>query len=252
MKAMLLAAGKGTRLGSWGRRKPKALMPVLGIPMFNRLTTLLHQGGVRQGAINAHHLGWQLGEHIKKNPPPFPIRLLKERLPLGSGGALMNAAKFWQQDHLLVWNADTFCSFSPHHLQRAHHSSDTLATLLVQQRPSHSYLIIDEHSFLCGLSSKRRQQHRLCCQPQGNTRNLAYNGIAMLHPQLRQFFPKTPQPFDLIDALLAAASDGATIRTLDAQKAFYAAIDSLPRLQQLERTLRLHAKLRLLSTPRTH
>ncbi len=249
MRAMLLAAGKGIRLGEPGLSTPKALMPVLGVPLLSRLLALLHRGGVKEVAMNAYHLAEQLEDYLRDPRLPFRVRLFREHILLDSGGALMNAADFWREDSLLIWNADTISDVSLCQLEHVHQQSEALATLLVQERSSSSYLLIDDKDCLCGLDSSRRQQRGLYTEPKGDTHQVAYNGIAMLRPRLRDFFPSAGEPFDFIQALLDAVSRGATVQTFQPQGIFYAAIDTVAKLEQLEKCLRLEPHIRLAFEP---
>ncbi len=199
---MILAAGLGTRLRPLTDSLPKVLVPVLGVPFLDRLLACLERQGVRQLALNTHHLAAAVQSHLAGRPDGSPllstlsVRLFHEPRLLGTGGGLRNAAEFWGEENLLVWNGDIVCSFGLEELKAAHGSEDgesdhafraspaPLATLVVQARESGSYLLVDESGMICGIDSARRGQRRLERRPQGHARPLAFNGISLLSPRL--------------------------------------------------------------------
>ena len=277
---MILAAGLGTRLRPLSDTIPKVLVPVLGTPFLERLLAYLTRQGVRQLAMNTHHLASTVESHLMEShlaahpdgkplPAPFPLRLFHEPTLLGTGGGLRNAADFWGDETLLVWNGDIVCSFGLEDLEAAHGpstgpppqgkssqskaSAAPLATLVVQARESGSYLLVDEADRVCGIDSARRGVRRLERQPQGNARPMAFNGVSLLSPRLlarmKQGTDRLGRPgeqpgqtpgeaFDLIDVLLEAIAEGEEVRAWDAGAAFYGTTGSPERLRDLEAGLK--------------
>ena len=234
MKAMILAAGRGTRLAPLTETVPKILAPVLGIPMLDRLRAWLGSHGVSSLAINTHHLPDAVAAHLAGEASSLlPVRIFHEPELLGTGGALVNAGPFWQADPLLVWNGDIVCGLDPRALMAEHTRRGGLATLAVQERQSDSYLLVDEAGSVCGLDSARRGVRRLDKTPTGKVRPMAFNGISVLSPDFRRHMPSSGT-FDLIDALLRAVESGGSVLAHDAGAAFYGTTGSLEKLRALE------------------
>lgn len=240
MNAMVLAAGLGTRLRPLTDHLPKALVPVLGVPMLSRLAAGLARGGVGALAINTHHLADQVQAHLSRPgalPPGLAVRVFHEPELLGTGGALVNAREFWGNQPLLVWNGDILADLSLAALALAHRQGGVLATLVVSERPSTSRLLVDGSGLLCGIDSPRRGTHRVVRTPQGAARPLAFHGVSLLGAALLPMLP--PQgAFDLIDALLAAVERGGRIGVMDAGSALWGSTGSPVELAALEQALR--------------
>lgn len=238
VRAFILAAGLGTRLRPLTDTVPKALVPVLGVPMLERLRAFLAGAGIRTHALNTHHLADAVRAHVSARADP--PALFHEPELLGTGGALVNAAAFWGEAPLLVWNADILCDLDAAALLRAHagHAdAGALATLAVQRRPSTSHLLVDAGGRLCGLDSERRGTRRLTCDPDGAPEPVAFNGVSVLAPGLQAWLP-AGGAFDLITALLDAVAAGARVQTHDAGAAAFGSTGALEELAALEALLR--------------
>lgn len=252
---MILAAGRGTRLRPLTESVPKVLVPVLGVPMLDRLRAYLLRGGVTAWAMNTHHLPQAVRDHLaaaSADAGPAP-RLFHESDLLGTGGALVNAAAFWGDAPLLVWNGDILADVPPRALLAAHEAAGAageppLATLVVQHRPSNSHLLVDADGRVCGLDSVRRGTRRIVGSPREPLRALAFNGISMLAPGLRAHLP-AGGVFDLVDALLAAIDAGARVMAHDVGDAFYGTSGSPAQLQELEEALRTAPQVLAAWTP---
>lgn len=244
MKAMILAAGRGTRLRPLTDDVPKILVPVLGVPMLDRLRAFLGRCGVSPLAINTHHKAHTVRAHLRGAAEAGlpPARLFHEPALLGTGGALVNAAQFWGDEPLLVWNGDILAELEPAALLRAQQASGSLATLVVQERTSDSRLLIDAEGALCGIDSRRRGTQRRVTAPRKPVSALAFNGISLLAPNLRALLP-AGGAFDLIDALLDAIARGGRVSCFDMGAGFFGTTGSVERLRQLEQGLSAHRTL---------
>ncbi|MDH4248829.1 MAG: sugar phosphate nucleotidyltransferase [Deltaproteobacteria bacterium] len=244
---MILGAGRGTRLLPLTLEIPKILAPVLGLPLLDRLVAWLTRAGAGPLALNTHHLAAAVRDHLTRREPR--LTLFHEDSLLGTGGALRNAAAFWGGDALLVWNGDIVSAVSPETLLRAHQDrSGPAATLLVQNRPTSSWLLVDSTGRVVGLDSPRRNSRRVERPPQGEARRMAFNGISVLSPVLRNHMPPEPV-FDLIDVLLTAIAAGEEVWAHDAGEAFFGTTGNLEELAALERGLRERPELLARWTP---
>ena len=264
---MLLAAGVGKRLRPLTETTPKILAPVLGVPMLERLVAFLVGGGALDVALNTHHLAGQVAAHVAQmaqgHPAWPPIRIYHEPELLDTGGGVANVADFWGQQPLIVWNGDVLADLHPAGLLAAHEAAHgvahggveekgdaVVATLVVQARESGSYLQVDGQGFICGIDSPRRKDRRVLREPVGGLRNLAFNGISVLHPALRAHMPKAGA-FDLITALLDAVAAGASVCAYHMGDGFFWGTTGSPeRLAALEAGLREDPRLLEQWTPR--
>jgi NDP-sugar pyrophosphorylase family protein len=250
MKAFILAAGLGTRLRPLTATVPKILVPVLGVPMLDRLAAGLARWGVGQLALNTHHLAEDVQRRVaaleqRGGPPAF--RCFHEPELLGTGGALVHIAPFWDSD-VLLWNGDVLADADVAGLLAAHRAGGALATLLLSGRAASSRFQVDATGVLCGIDSPRRGDRRLVATPTGAPRSRAYHGIAVLAPAL---LPRIARPgaFDLVEALLEVAAQGGRIGSYDAGDGFWGTSGSPAELAALEQGLRERPTLLAHFTP---
>ncbi len=242
MKAMILAAGLGTRLRPVTDTLPKILVRVGGVPTIDRLLDHLARNSIAQVAINTHHLARQVGRYVEElalRLPQLTVRVFHEPQLLGTGGALVNIREFWDEP-LLVWNGDVLADVDARALLKAHQASGALATLLVQDRRETSYLLVDEEGWLRGVDSPRRGGRRVVADPVGDLRPLAFTGVSLLSPELLPRIERPP-PFDLIDALLAVIAGGGAVAAHDHGDGFWGTTGTMAELRELEAALEIRA-----------
>jgi NDP-sugar pyrophosphorylase family protein len=123
MKAMILAAGFGTRLRPLTDKKPKALMPIVNKPLIARVIAYLESQGVHQIIANAHHHYQQVVDYLGRgNPFGLNVEVRVEREILGTGGGIKNTEDFWDEDAFVVINTDIWRRLT-NTTRRAEHSS---------------------------------------------------------------------------------------------------------------------------------
>src|SRR4051812_18880707 len=106
MHAMILAAGRGTRLGSLGQVTPKVLLELGGEPLLARHLRYLEREGVRQVVLNLHHLAEQVAQFVAKYTGPVAVTCLEERSLLGTAGGVRNALPELGSDPFIVLYGD--------------------------------------------------------------------------------------------------------------------------------------------------
>lgn len=145
MKAMILAAGFGTRLRPWTLEHPKALVPVGGVPMLERVILNLKQQGFNDIVVNLHHFGEQIIDFLRQRDFGVRVRISDERGELlDTGGGILKASSMLCEDNrpFLVHNVDVLSNANLRYLMNIH-SSDVDATLLVSDRESSRKLVFD-------------------------------------------------------------------------------------------------------------
>ncbi|MCF8080634.1 MAG: phosphotransferase [Desulfobacterales bacterium] len=127
-KAMILAAGLATRLRPYTQHTPKALFPLAGRPLIDRLIDRLATAGCEAVIVNTHHLADRLESHLASARYPIPVQFRREAQILGTGGGIANAADFFDQRPFMVVNADIdtdidLAAFYRFHLGHSHPAS---------------------------------------------------------------------------------------------------------------------------------
>ena len=159
MKAMIFAAGLGTRLKPLTDHMPKALVPVAGKPMLEHVIEKLKATGFDEIVINVHHFAQQIIDFLKANNN-FGIKIWisdeTEEL-LDTGGGIKKTAHFFDEP-FLVHNADILSNVDLKALYDYHLTSGNDATLLVSSRKTVRYLLFDDANRLCGWINKETLQ----------------------------------------------------------------------------------------------
>ncbi len=214
MRAMILAAGLGTRLRPLTIDRPKALVEINGRTLLEIALTGLRSFGISDVIINVHYLADRIVEYLKTNANfGMRIEISREDVLLDTGGALKNAAHFFLQDQsdgpFLLHNVDVISNIDFHKMLQFHIANHAFATLAVQKRETSRYLLFDNQHQLCGRRSSGDQEDELVL-PASPLRALAFCGIHVLS---RQIFPRLTEEgvFPIIPAYLRLAGHGEKI-----------------------------------------
>ena len=136
MRALVLAAGFGTRLRPLTDELPKPLLPVLGRTLLARSLEALAAAGCEAAAVNLHHLGEAVATAIGERWAGLPITWSREEPILGTGGALVPLRGFFAgASEVVVLNGDSLCDWPLRELLRRHRRSGAAATFLLAGRP---------------------------------------------------------------------------------------------------------------------
>jgi mannose-1-phosphate guanylyltransferase len=131
---LMLAAGRGTRLGELGRQRPKVLVPVGERPILDLQLEHLAGEGVEHVVMNAHHLADQILDYVERYRGPLKIEVLVENTLLGTAGAAVNARPRLGEETFIVLYGDVMIFEDLGPLLHAHRESGALATLSVYER----------------------------------------------------------------------------------------------------------------------
>lgn len=211
MKAMIFAAGLGSRLKPLTDLTPKALLPVAGKPMLEHLIVKLKAAGFDRLVINIHHHGEQIIDFLKQHSDfGIDICISDERdYLLDTGGAIKKAAAFLQGDEpFLVHNVDVFSDADLGELYRAHEVQNAIATLLVNRRETSRYLLFNEANRLCGWRNKATGEIK-SYYPDFNPElytEYAFSGIHVLSPQIFDWLEEWTGRFSIISFYLSIAA----------------------------------------------
>src|SRR5664279_2367038 len=163
MKAMVLAAGLGTRLRPLTDDRPKALMEIEGRTLLEITLTRLREFGIREVIVNVHHFADMVVDYLKaKQNFGMRIEVSREEVLLDTGGGLKQAAWFFLEDSrdepFLLHNVDVLSTIDLASMVRFHSEHQAIATLAVQDRASSRYLLFDEQLQLCGRRFEREDR----------------------------------------------------------------------------------------------
>lgn len=206
MKAMIFAAGLGTRMQHLTATRPKALVEIGGMPLLEIAIRRLKYFGCREIIVNIHYLGSQIREFLEeKNNFGVDIAISDETDQiLDTGGGLKKAAWFFDQAPFLAVNVDIITSLDLAALYDAHLRERPIASLAVRHRESTRLLLFDETRQLCGWRNTQKKE-QIVVRAAANTHPLAFSGVHVISPDLFSFFPTDEKVFSIIDVYLAAA-----------------------------------------------
>ena len=215
MKAMIFAAGLGTRLRPLTDHMPKALVPVAGVPMLQRVILRLKESGFNDLVINIHHFGEQILDFLKANQNfGVRIRISDERGELlDTGGGIRKARPLLDGDEpFLVHNVDILSNAD---LRKMTDGYIGETVLLVSQRATQRYLLFDDEQRLVGWTNLQTGEVRSPYKrlDPARCRKWAYSGIQVVAPEMFPLMDTWPSRFSIIDFYLAVC-DRIAIRAL--------------------------------------
>lgn len=214
MKAMILAAGLGTRLRPLTDNRPKALVEMSGRTLLEITLSRLRAFDVREVIINAHHFADMILDYLKAHDNfGMRIEVSREDVLLDTGGGLKKAAHFFLADSggepFIVHNVDVISTIDLRRMAQFHTQHRALATLAVQDRETSRYLLFDDQLQLCGRRSGRGQQDEMV-RALGSAQVLAFCGIHVVSPRLLAMLTEEGA-FSIINSYLRLAAAGEKI-----------------------------------------
>jgi NDP-sugar pyrophosphorylase family protein len=187
MKAMILAAGLGTRLKPLTDEKPKALIPVLNKPIVARVIDYLKMHGVSRIVVNAHHHQQQIVDYMDGGRPfGLEIEVLVEPEILGTGGGIKNASALLDNETFIVINCDILTNINLVQAYRDHKKSGPLATLALHDYEPFNRIQIGKSHAITDIARKKIPGR------------LAFTGIHIMEPELLSHIPEVKYS-DIID-----------------------------------------------------
>ena len=206
MKALIFAAGLGTRLKPLTDTMPKALVPLGGEPMLKKVLDKLIAAGYDDIVINVHHFADQIIKYVEENGS-FGVRIRfsdETDLLRETGGGIRHAGGLLGgSGPVLVHNVDIISNLDPAWMREQHRAGD-LSTILVSERKTARYFLFDDDLKLVGWTNVETGEIR---SPYGNIdvdgcRKLAFSGIHMLSPEIFQLMEPWPEAFPIVDFYL--------------------------------------------------
>jgi NDP-sugar pyrophosphorylase family protein len=243
MKAMILAAGLGTRLRPLTDTRPKALVELSGRTLLEITLSRLRTFGITEFIINVHHFADQVIDYLKANNNfGMRIEISREEILLDTGGGLKKASWFFLEDSalpdskqidepFLLHNVDVISTIDFSLMLQFHKDHHALATLAVQSRQSSRQLLFNNDLQLCGrrIDNKdiliSRPHHTVISSEARNLSSiplqaLAFSGIHLLSPRLLPLLTEDGI-FSIIDSYLRLAAQGEKILAFRADNYYW-------------------------------
>jgi NDP-sugar pyrophosphorylase family protein len=205
MRAILLAAGLGTRLGSLSDERPKPMLPVCDIPLLRFGLALLRGHGVTEVAVNLHHRGDTIRAELGDE-----VRYSEEDPILGTGGALVKLGD-WLTDggraSFLVVNGKVVIDVDLAELERRHESTGALATLVVRETP-------DAQKWGAIELDAQDRVTRILGQGQPGARACMFTGVHVVSPAALARLPSSGESDSVRQSYIPALLDGERLSAL--------------------------------------
>jgi len=246
MKAMVLAAGLGTRLRPLTDSRPKALVEIAGRTLLEITLSRLREFGVREVIVNAHHFTAMIVDYLKANDNfGLRIEVSREDILLDTGGGLKKAAYFFLEgrgvldEPFILHNVDVISAIDLRRMLQFHVENKAMATLAVQQRHSSRYLLFDQHGQLCGrrlMSSAKagNPPQDEIVRSSSPLSTLAFSGIHVISPRIFALMPEE-NVFSIIDCYLQLAARGERILAFRADEYYWRDLGTPENLREAEK-----------------
>jgi NDP-sugar pyrophosphorylase family protein len=242
MKAMVLAAGLGTRLRPLTDSRPKALVEICGRTLLEITLSRLRTFGVREAIVNVHHFAGMVVDYLKVHDNfGMRIEVSREEVLLDTGGGLKKAAWFFLEDPskldepFVLHNVDVVSTIDLHRMVQFHRENRALATLAVQSRESSRLLLFDGEHQLCGRRIGKESAPEIV-RNSAQLQPLAFSGVHIISPRFLNMLTEDGV-FSIIDSYLRLASGGAKILAFRADEFYWRDLGRLADLEQAEKDL---------------
>ena len=184
MKAMIMAAGKGTRLGKITESVPKALVDINGRSILRIAVEYYSRYGFDDVIINVHQFAEDVVREVDRlNREGFRISVSDESDNLlETGGGLFKARHFFDDKPFLVFNCDIITDLDLSLLYAFHLESKGIASLAVRNRTGKRFFLIDSKGILCGWTNEATGEEIIVRPVEGILRKIAFSGIHVIDP----------------------------------------------------------------------
>ena len=202
MKAMIFAAGLGTRFKPWTDEHPKALAVVNSKSLLQRNIEYLQSYGIREVVVNVHHFSEQIIEAVRKNYGWGSNIMISDESDelLDTGGGLIKAKEYLDDSPFVTLNADILTDLDLGKMIEKHQQSEALITCAVTNRKSSRQLLFDQFGRLCGWRNSEKGIEKLAL-PVTTLHPMSYSCISIFQQQVFEM-SKLSGKFSLIDLFL--------------------------------------------------
>jgi len=208
MRAMIFAAGLGTRFKPWTDRHPKALALVNGRSLLQRNVEYLQQYGITDVIVNIHHFADQVLDTVKKNRGWGSNVIFSDESNevLETGGGLLNAKELFKAGERIVsCNVDILTDLDLNKLIEFHEQHKPLISFAVTDRKTSRYFLFDDNNRLCGWRNTITGDEKIVIH-RSTVIQRAYSCVVVFEPEIFSLMPFRGK-FSLVDVYLALAAD---------------------------------------------
>ncbi|HXK50322.1 MAG TPA: nucleotidyltransferase family protein [Clostridiales bacterium] len=237
MQGMILAAGYGTRLRPITDSIPKALVPLSGRPVLEHIIRKFIYYGIDNIIINSHYYPEQIENFISGSNFKADIKIINEKVILGTGGGIFNMLSEVCDDDFIVYNTDVICDIDLEKLMLFHKKNEAAATMVMQDRDTFNQVIIDSEGNFCGLNLLKKGIRNIVKAPAGTSSLLAFCGIHAVNKKKIEAFRQNETEYSIIDVYLNAVRSGAKIISYKPELNWYD-IGTVEKLKEAEEYLR--------------
>ncbi|HET9407762.1 MAG TPA: nucleotidyltransferase family protein [Candidatus Sulfotelmatobacter sp.] len=238
MRAMILAAGLGTRLRPLTNDRPKALVEIGGRTLLEIALSRLRTFGINEVIVNVHHFADKVVDYLTANRNfGMHVEISREEQLLDTGGGLKKASYFFlenpgREEPFILHNVDVISAIDIARMATFHVEQGALATMAAQDRETSRYLLFDEKLQLHGRKSRKNSSDKSADQFQP----LAFAGIHVISPRI---FEKMTEhgAFSIVDCYLRLAATGDKICGFRADEYYWRDLGRLENVQQAERDI---------------
>jgi N-acetyl-alpha-D-muramate 1-phosphate uridylyltransferase len=206
MKAMILAAGLGTRFKPWTDKHPKALAVINGKSLLQRNIEYLQQAGIFDVVVNVHHFADQIEEAVKGNSGWGSNVIISDERDevLETGGGLMKASQHLADSSFVLMNVDILTTLNLKAMIDAHRKLMPLATLATTARKTSRYFMFDHLDNLCGWVNVKTGEEKIM-RTTADRRLKAFSGVHVIDPRMFHLIRQGGK-FSMVDVYLSLAN----------------------------------------------
>lgn len=223
MKAMIFAAGLGTRLQPYTLEKPKALVEINGVTLLELAIQKLAKHGFNDIIVNVHAFGDQIIDFVSSWSFDAKITISDERsLLLDTGGGLAHALPFFDDGQpFLVYNVDIITTVDLGAFYQKHMEERPLASLMVRKRNTSRYLLFDHEMSLAGWRNSSTGEEIWVNDVKADVEAYAFSGIHVVEPRIAKYITVADIPFPIIPFYLETAKHERMKGVLDADSVWF-------------------------------
>ncbi len=208
MKAMIFAAGLGTRFKPWTDNHPKALAMVNGKSLLQRNIEYLQQYCITDVVVNVHHFANQVIDAVQQNKGWGSNIMISDEtgIVLETGGGLLNAKNFLENDEpFITLNVDILTDLNLNKLIDFHEQQKPLISFGVTNRQTSRYFLFDNNNRLCGWRNVKTNEEKIVINKPGLVQK-AYSCVVIFEPNIFSLIKQTGK-FSLVETYLNLAAD---------------------------------------------
>ena len=208
LKAMIFAAGLGTRFKPWTDKHPKALALVNGKSLLQRNIEYLQQYGIKDVVVNIHHFPQQIIDAIYENKGWGSNVLISDESNevLETGGGLLKAKDLLQDgEPFVTLNADFLTDLNIYDLIKFHKEKKSLISFGITTRKTSRYFLFDEDNRLCGWRNINTGEEKISIAKPG-LKEMAYSCVVVFQPEIFELIPQRGK-FSLVETYLSLAAN---------------------------------------------